>query len=42
MEIDRKSILMDDDHVKALGTYAAKIKLYKDVVVPLNFEVVSE
>jgi large subunit ribosomal protein L9 len=42
MEIDRKSILMDDDHVKALGTYTAKIKLYKDVVVPLNFEVVSE
>lgn len=42
MEVDRKAIIMDDDHVKALGSYTAKIKFHKDVVVNFNFEVVSE
>ena len=42
LEIDRKSILMEDDHVKTLGAYTAKIKLAKDVFASLNFEVVEE
>ena len=42
LEIDRKAILMEDDHVKAIGAYSAKIKLAKDVFATLNFEVVEE
>ena len=42
LEIDRKAILMDDDHVKTIGAYSAKIKLAKDVFATLNFEVVEE
>ena len=42
LEIDRKSILMEDDHVKTIGAYSAKIKLAKDVFATLNFEVVEE
>lgn len=42
MEIDRKTILMEDDHVKALGAYQAKIRLHKDVIATINFEVVEE
>jgi large subunit ribosomal protein L9 len=42
LEIDRKSILMDDDHVKTIGTYSAKIKLAKEVFATLNFEVIEE
>jgi large subunit ribosomal protein L9 len=42
LEIDRKAILMEDDHVKTIGAYSAKIKLAKDVFATLNFEVVEE
>lgn len=42
LEIDRKAIMMDDDHVKTIGAYSAKIKLAKDVFATLNFEVVEE
>ena len=41
-EIDRKQIMISDDSVKEIGNYTAKIKLHKEVVVELNFEVVSE
>jgi len=41
-EIDRKQILISDDSVKEVGNYTAKIKLHKEVVVELGFEVVSE
>ena len=42
LEIDRKAILMEDDHVKTIGAYSAKIKLAKDEFATLNFEVVEE
>jgi large subunit ribosomal protein L9 len=42
LEIDRKAIMMDDDHVKTIGSYSAKIKLAKDVFATLNFEVIEE
>jgi large subunit ribosomal protein L9 len=42
LEIDRKAILMEDDHVKTIGAYSAKIKLAKDVFATLNFEVLEE
>lgn len=41
-EIDRKQITLPEDSIKEVGTYTAKIKLFKDVVVELEFEVVGE
>lgn len=41
-EIDRKQITLPEDSIKEVGTYTAKIKLYKDVVVELEFDVVGE
>lgn len=41
-EIDRKQILLAEDHIKEIGTYTAKIKLHREVVVELEFEVVAE
>lgn len=41
-EIDRKQILISDDSVKEIGNYTAKIKLHKEVIIELGFEVVSE
>ena len=41
-EIDRKNIAMDSESIKQLGTYTAHIKLYKDVKVDAEFEVVAE
>lgn len=40
--IDRKAISLKNDHVKNLGTYQANVKLHKEVVVAVNFEVVAE
>lgn len=41
-DIDRKKIKIKGDSVKEVGTYTAEIKLFKDVVVELDFEVVGE
>lgn len=41
-EIDRKQILMQEDHIKEVGTYTAKIKLHKEVIIEVEFEVVAE
>lgn len=41
-EIDRKQILLEEDHIKEVGTYVAKIRLHKDVIVEIEFEVVAE
>jgi large subunit ribosomal protein L9 len=41
-EIDRKQISISEDSIKEVGNYTAKIKLHKEVVVELGFEVVSE
>ncbi|SHE66272.1 large subunit ribosomal protein L9 [Mariniphaga anaerophila] len=41
-EIERKQISLPADSIKEVGTYVAKIKLYKDVIVDLEFEVVGE
>ena len=42
IEIDRKQIVMNEDAVKELGNYKAKIKLHKDVQAEVEFEVVAE
>lgn len=41
-EIDRKQIILPEDSIKEVGSYKAKIKLHKEVVVEIEFEVVAE
>ena len=41
-EIDRKQIKITEDSIKEVGKYTAKIKLHKEVVVDLEFEVITE
>ena len=41
-EIDRKQIILPEDHIKEVGTYSAKIKLHKEVIIEVEFEVVAE
>jgi large subunit ribosomal protein L9 len=40
--VERKNIEMNDDSIKALGTYTAKVRLFKDVNATISFEVVAE
>jgi large subunit ribosomal protein L9 len=42
IEIDRKKIHVDHEHVKELGTYKAKVHLHKEVQVEITFEVFAE
>ncbi|NCB09531.1 MAG: 50S ribosomal protein L9, partial [Bacteroidia bacterium] len=41
-EIDRKQIILPEDSIKEVGNYKAKIKLHKEVIVEIEFEVVAE
>ncbi len=41
-DIDRKHIELNTDGIKQLGSYTAKINLFKEINATLNFEVVSE
>lgn len=41
-EVDRKQIKLEADSIKEIGSYKAKIKLHKEVVVEFPFEVISE
>ncbi len=41
-DIDRKNISIVGDIVKEIGTYTAKVKLHREVVVEIVFKVVSE
>ncbi len=40
INIDRKQI--EIDHIKELGKFEAKVRLYKDIVATMKFEVVAE
>ena len=42
IEIDGKQIMIDDDTIKEVGNYTAKIRLHKEVSVDINFEVFAE
>ena len=42
VEIDRKKIVIDEEHIKEVGKYTAKIKLHKDIVVEIALDVVAE
>lgn len=41
-EVERKNIEMNEDAIKALGTYAAKVRLFKEISATINFEVIAE
>jgi large subunit ribosomal protein L9 len=42
VNVDRKKIRIDGDHIKATGTYTATINLHKDIKAKVNFEVFAE
>lgn len=42
IEIDRKKIMLSNDHIKELGTYTAQINIHKDIKVTVNLEVIAE
>ena len=41
-EIERKQVVVADDHIKEVGHYTVKVKLHKDVLVELPMEVIPE
>ncbi|MES2566111.1 MAG: 50S ribosomal protein L9 [Bacteroidota bacterium] len=41
-DVERKNIEMNEESIKALGTYSAKVRLFKEVSATINFEVVAE
>jgi len=41
-DIDRKYINISEEHIKEVGSYKAKIKLHKEVVVELDFEIFAD
>ena len=41
-EIDRKNITFREDIIKEIGKYTAKIKLHREVMVEIPFEIISE
>jgi len=40
--IERKNIEITEDSIKQLGTYTAKVRLYKELSANINFEVEAE
>ncbi len=41
-EVDRKTIIIDGDAIKEVGTYKAEITIYKDIKAEISFEVIAE
>ena len=41
-ELDRKNISIKDDLIKEIGSYSATVKLHKEVLVDIPFEIISE
>lgn len=42
IDIDRKKIIIKEDHIKELGEYTAQVDLHKDFKVNINLKVVAE
>jgi large subunit ribosomal protein L9 len=42
IDIDRKKIHVDGESIKETGSYTASIRLHKELVVNINFEVIAE
>lgn len=41
-EIDRKQISIKEELIKEIGKYTAKVRLHKEVVIEVPFEIVAE
>ncbi len=41
-DVERKNIEMNEDAIKSLGTYSAKVRLFKEISATINFEVIAE
>jgi large subunit ribosomal protein L9 len=41
-DVDRKKIHVDQEHIKELGSYKARINLHKEIQIEINFEVFAE
>ena len=41
-EIEKKQVVVVDDHIKEIGNYSIKVKLHKDVFVEIPMEVIPE
>jgi large subunit ribosomal protein L9 len=41
-DLDRKQIIIKEDSIKEIGKHAARVKLHREVIVDLEFEVVAE
>ena len=41
-EVERKNISIKDDLIKEIGSYSATVKLHKEVLVDIPFDIVSE
>jgi len=41
-DVDRKTIKIDGDAIKEVGTYKAEIAIYKDIKAEITFEVIAE
>jgi large subunit ribosomal protein L9 len=42
IEVDRRDILMPDDHIKMIGKYSAVLDLHPDVDARIDFEVIPD
>jgi large subunit ribosomal protein L9 len=40
--IDRKNITFKEDQIKEVGTFHARIRLHKEVIIEITFEIVGE
>jgi large subunit ribosomal protein L9 len=41
-DLERKNIEMNEDAIKTLGNYTAKVRLFKEISATINFEVIAE
>ena len=41
-DVERKNIEISEDAIKQLGTYSAKVRLFKEITANVSFEVVAE
>lgn len=41
-DVERKNIELTEENIKTLGTYSAKVRLFKEISANVNFEVVAE
>jgi large subunit ribosomal protein L9 len=42
IEIDRRKIILKNDHIKELGNYTAQVQIHKDFKVTVNLEVIAD